>query len=369
MPFDEYSRVSVTRFEPQDRRAEYDVTNTVCVASVEAVRRAVRDLFEETWPDASFDQVWLAFYDFDRLFRGKMPGFEGCDTVYHDIQHSLDMVLCMARLLAAHNRSVPEQLQLGPEKASVAMIVALFHDSGYLRSENGDPTYNGAEHTLWHIGRSALFLRRYLPHIGLGEHLKTAEELVHFTGYEKDLGDIELDDPGDYLLGHMIGSADLLVQMADRCYLEKCRDRLYLEFVLAGIAISEEDEQLQVYYQSGEDLLRQTPDFYSNIASDRLNNTFGGVYHLLEHLFDGRNPYMECIERNLSYLEQVIETGEWHKLRRKPPCHTVLQDPVAVSNALVNRKLNDLRNSEQPMVLNRKHPPSGADAADTITAD
>ena len=38
--------------------------------------------------------------------------------------------------------------------------------------------------------------------------------------------------------------------------------------------------------------------------ADRLNNTFGGVYHLLEHLFDGRNPYMECIERNLNYLEQ-----------------------------------------------------------------
>jgi len=342
---------SSNRFDPQDRRADYDVTNTVCVSSPESVRLAVRELFEATWPDGSFDQVWLAFYDFERLFNGRMRGYEGCDTVYHDIQHSLDMVLCTARLLAAHDLNAQPENKLGPERATVGMIVALFHDSGYLRDSEIDATVNGAEHTLWHIGRSALYLRSYLPKIGLTNYLAMAQELVHFTGYEKDLDDIKLDDPKDYLLGHLIGTADLLVQMADRCYLEKCRDRLYPEFVLAGIAIAEEEGELKVFYQSGEDLLRQTPGFYRNIVLKRLDETFGKAYQHLDKLFSGKNPYMECISRNIAYLERIIESGEWHKLRRKPSCYTAIEEPVALSNALVNKHLKMLREQGRPMVL------------------
>ena len=43
--------------------------------------------------------------------------------------------------------------------------------------------------------------------------------------------------PGVYrLLGNMLGSADIIAQMSDRCYLEKCRDRLFPEFVWGGLA-------------------------------------------------------------------------------------------------------------------------------------
>ena len=267
MPLDDFMFLPNSRFNPQDRRADYDVTNLVKVSSPAAVRNEVRKIFESTWPGASFDQVWLAFYDFERLFGGLMPGFEGCDTVYHDTQHSLDMSLCMARLLGSHDQQANERSKLGPERATVGMIVALFHDSGYLRNSDDESVMNGAEHTIWHITRSADFLRSYLACSGMASAVSVATDIVHFTGYEKDLNQIDLDDPKDYLLGHMIGTADLLVQMADRCYLEKCRDRLYLEFVLAGIAITEDEAGIKrVFYQSGVDLLRQTPDFYRNIA-------------------------------------------------------------------------------------------------------
>ena len=211
---------------------------------------------------------------------------------------------------------------------------------------------NGAEHTLWHITRSADFLRSYLAGSGMASAVSVATEIVHFTGYEKDLNQIDLDDPKDYLLGHMIGTADLLVQMADRCYLEKCRDRLYLEFVLAGIAITEDEAGIKrVFYQSGVDLLRQTPDFYRNIAMERLDSLFGKVYRQLDSLYSGRNPYMECIERNLSYLQRIIASGEWQKLRRNAPCFTALEQPLAISNALVNSYLQELRNSGAPLLL------------------
>ena len=37
------------------RRSDYDVTNTVQVSSVAAVRRAVEELFQQAWPGAPFD--------------------------------------------------------------------------------------------------------------------------------------------------------------------------------------------------------------------------------------------------------------------------------------------------------------------------
>ncbi len=352
MALDEYTFLPNSLFNPQDRKANFDVCNEVDVSSPTAVRHAVQKLFEATWPDASFDQVWLAFYDFERLFNGLVTGYEGCDTVYHDIQHSLDMSLCVARLLAAHDQQAERNNRLGPKRATIGMIIALFHDSGYLRSTEDKNIANGAEYTLWHIARSANFLRSYLPTIGMGEAVNIAGELVHFTGYEKNLNDISLDDPKDYLLGHMIGTADLLVQMADRCYLEKCRDHLYLEFVLAGIAIADDEQGLKrVHYQSGEDLLRQTPDFYRNLVLGRLDNSFGRVYQYLELMYDGRNPYMECIERSIGYLEELIANGQWGKLRRKAPCTTVLPEPVASSNALVNDYLHKLRSSGEELLL------------------
>ena len=49
----------------QFRRSDYDVTNTVQVSSVASVRKAVEDLFHQTWPGASNDRLTQAFADFE----------------------------------------------------------------------------------------------------------------------------------------------------------------------------------------------------------------------------------------------------------------------------------------------------------------
>ena len=62
------------RLLSQDRRNDYDVTNTVQVSSPAAVRNAVHEIYTSTFPGAAFDKLWLAFYDFERLFTGRSPG-------------------------------------------------------------------------------------------------------------------------------------------------------------------------------------------------------------------------------------------------------------------------------------------------------
>ncbi|MGI9249527.1 MAG: hypothetical protein ACR2QI_10950, partial [Woeseiaceae bacterium] len=172
----------------QDRRNDYDVTDTVQVSNPAAVRDAVHDLFAETFPGMSFDKLWLAFYDFERLFEGRYPGYKGCDTTYHDVQHTLDMTLALARLVAGYERSAEIKDRLGPARAQMAIVTSLFHDSGYIRHETRDKDFtNGAEFTLYHVSRSADFLRRYLPDLGLAKDVGVSSMIVHFTGYELDL--------------------------------------------------------------------------------------------------------------------------------------------------------------------------------------
>jgi hypothetical protein len=241
----------------------------------------------------------------------------------------------MARLLVGYDRTHAADQRLGGDRALLGIVVALFHDSGYIRRVD-ETNRNGAEFTLTHVSRSAQFLTHYMPTIGLANWVTVATQIVHFSGYEVPFEQIRLDEPRDRRVGHLLGTADLLAQMSDRCYLEKCRDRLYPEFVLGGVAMSRSDDgDLKVRYGSGLDILRQTPEFFEDTMRTRLDGEFGGAYRYAEALFGGRNPYMEAIERNLEYLEQVLRTGRWSLLRRTPPCFTWERNPLQNMRALV----------------------------------
>ena len=320
----------------QYRRSDYDVTNTVQVSSVPAVRRAVEELYSQTWPSGKVERLDTAFSDFERLFNGQFPGYLGCDTVYHDLQHSLDDTLAMARLLAGYDRSHAVEQRLGAERAMMGIVVALFHDAGYIRQTDDTMHRNGAEFTRTHVGRSAQFLARYLPTLGMADWVPVATQIVHFTGYEVPFDQIRLDDPRDRKVGHLVGTADMIAQMADRCYLEKCRDRLYPEFVLGGVAVSRGNEgELKVIYGSGLDVLRSTPEFVAETMRTRLDGEFNGAYRYIEALYSGRNPYMEAIDASLVYLKQVLQSQRWSMLRRTPPCFTWEKNPLQNMRTLV----------------------------------
>lgn len=328
----------------QDRRNDYDVTDTVQVSDPVAVRSAVSELFTDTFPGASFDKLWLAFYDFARLFDGDYPGYFGCDTTYHDMQHTLDMTLALARLVVGYERSVEPAERLGAHRAQMAIVTSLFHDAGYIRHKERDRDFtNGAEFTLYHVSRSADFLRRYLPELGMSRDVAVSSMIVHFTGYELDLDHIELDDPRDAICGHLLGTADLIAQMADRCYLEKCRDRLYKEFVIGGIAIENAAPgEYMVRYESGIDLLRKTPLFYQQATKGRLQQKFNRAYRYAEVVFDGQNPYVTAIRRNLNHLVTVLKTDNWDLLRRQPPYFVGQSDAAETMDTAAHRLLSSI---------------------------
>jgi hypothetical protein len=333
----------------QERRSDYDVTNRVQVSSAQAVCRAVRDLYEAEFRTDAFDSVWLAFHDFERLYLGRHPDYHAVDTSYHDIQHTLDMTLALARLIVGHERSVDPDDRLGAERARFAVVAALFHDVGYLRHRERDrDAVNGAVFTTTHVTRSGAYLERYLPSIGLEAFVPVVSRVVHYTGYEIPIEEIELDDPRDTMVGHLLGTADLLAQMADRCYLEKCRDRLYPEFVLGEVAVNVDSTGSHAIYQSGRDLLQKTVDFYQKSAQKRLESGFNRAYRFIEPVFDdGGNPYVRFIRKNMAFLNQIRETGDWSVLRRRPPCF--MPDPHGETRviALALKRLRELSETER----------------------
>ncbi|HTQ77667.1 MAG TPA: hypothetical protein VMI15_06555 [Burkholderiales bacterium] len=300
-----------------DRLNQNDVTNRVNVEDADEVRDTVLALFAARYPGAEFAALARAFDDVKALFEGNFPGYLPCDTLYHDARHTLDMTLAMARLIEGHDRVRAASERLGARRAILGVVIALLHDSGYMRRASESDVENGAVFTKIHVSRSADFLLRYLPKIGFHTEAETASRLVHFTGYEMDVDDIKVDDPKDRLLGHMVGTADLIGQMSDRMYLEKCREFLYKEFVLGSIARETlADGREIVRYASPEDLIYKTPGFYEYVARDRINRKLGSADCWAEAHFNGPNLYQSEIDSNMSYLREAIENGDLNRLRR-----------------------------------------------------
>lgn len=301
------------------RRSEFDVTNRVDITNPDAVKKEVCTIYQDLFPDASTLVLERSFRDVASLYRGTYPGFLNCDTWYHDIQHILDVTLAMARLMDGYERSRRGTDPLGDELFRFGILLALLHDCGYIRTRKDSRHRNGAEYTKRHVSRGAKFVRRYFPKIGMGHLAPVASKVIHFTGYEIPVEDIRVPSFIFRLIGNLLGSADIIAQMADRCYLEKCRDRLYPEFVLGGIARKHKpDGTEEVLFASAEDLVFKTPGFYKG-ASQRLNEKLGAVYKYAETHFGGQNLYLDEVDRNIRFAEKLAAAGTAALLKRSPP--------------------------------------------------
>ncbi|TAK67547.1 MAG: hypothetical protein EPO19_11025 [Betaproteobacteria bacterium] len=301
------------------RGNDFDVSSRFNTTDAKVVNEEVDRIYLELYPSASTNLLDHAFRDLTRLYRGEYPGYHPCDTAYHDVQHVLDVTLAMARLIDGYERSRVGTEPFGDSLFRLGVITALFHDMGYVRELKDREHKNGAEYTLTHVSRGSVFLKDYLPKIGMPEMADIAAELIHFTGYEMPVGKINVPSPIYRLLGSMLGSADIIAQMADRCYLEKCRDRLYPEFVAGGLATKRSPEGVeQVVFASGEDLVIKTPIFFRG-ATKRLDLDLGGCYSYAQQHFGGQNLYLEEVNKNINFAQGFSDAGDTAALKRKPP--------------------------------------------------
>ena len=301
------------------RGSEYDVSCLVNTTEPTVVNAEVNRIFHELYPTGSTAAMDRAFRDLAALYKGEYPGYHACDTPYHDIQHVLDVTLAMARLIDGYERSRAGLEPLDASMFRLGVIAALFHDCGYVRTRDDTEHRTGAELTLTHVARGGRFLKDYLPGIGMGDVADIAAALIHFTGYETPVAQIKVPTLGYRLLGSLLGSADIIAQMSDRCYLEKCRDRLYPEFLAGGITRRRlPDGTEEVLYRSGDDLVRKTPFFYQG-ATRRLDADLGGMHRYAQDHFGGQNLYLEELRKNIEFARAIKDEADRIALKRTPP--------------------------------------------------
>jgi hypothetical protein len=308
----------------RERRSDYDVTNSVRTTDTATVAAEVRRIYLDLYRKAEVATLDRAFADFTALYAGEHPEYCACDTGYHDVQHVLDVTLAMARLLDGYKRAGREALD--QRLFCLDVILAIYHDCGYIRHRKDTRHEHGAAYTLVRVTRGVRYLRAYLPKIGMADLAPVAARVVHFTGYEIPIGEIRVPQPIFGVIGNLLGTADILAQMADRCYLEKCYDRLFPEFVVGGIARRRIRGGEKVEFASATDLVSRTPVFYEN-AAHRLDALLECGYRYAEAHFGGHNYYVEAVEQNISYARKVGARGDISQLRRQPPRQSGAQPP------------------------------------------
>ena len=188
------------------RRNDYDITNRIQTTDPLAVEAEISRLFRVNYPSVECAAMTRAFKDAAALYAGEYPGYRACDTTYHNLQHVMDVTLAMARLMDGYERARAQTPALGEKLFQFGVVVALFHDMGYLRKQDDEIAPNGAFYTREHVARGALFLRGYLTEIGLSDLAEAGAEIIHFTGYEQRVADILIEDPLLRLLGRHPGA-------------------------------------------------------------------------------------------------------------------------------------------------------------------
>ncbi|HYD82751.1 MAG TPA: hypothetical protein VEA63_01840, partial [Opitutus sp.] len=83
-----------------------------------------------------------------------------------------------------------------------------------------------------------------------------------------------------------------------------------LEILFAEFAESDDYVHLPAsrrLFKSAEDLIARTPAFWRKIVMPKLENDFEGAYrYLAEPYPNGRNAYIEGVERNIAIIEARI---------------------------------------------------------------
>ncbi len=308
-----------------------DATNTVSVGDARDTADAIDRILLACFGVGTFDRELLraSFVLVADLFAGDRPGYLACDMPYHDLRHSLDTALVMARLIDGYQRQAKTgTAALSPEYGLLGVLLALLHDSGFIR-KTSEQALCGPQLMPVHESRGVEFAREYLQTTSLRDRAELAPLVLatqHSACFDRIFSG---GDDAVVALGRMLGSADLLSQTSDRCYLERCYYHLYAELVLAGYdRVRTADGGERVVYRDAFDLVSKTPAFYRDIVEKRLDDDFRGIAHHLAAHFAGGDPYAEAIRSNLDRCERIIADGGPRLLGAEPVTTTRELAPI-----------------------------------------
>jgi len=271
----------------------YDLTN---IRSSGETYAEITNTLTLVYPDYDTSFFQKAYNDIISLFEGKYPGYRASNTKYHNLEHTCAVTLATTRLI--HGLHVQGQT-LSARIIKLGLIGALFHDTGLIQTED-EREGTGAKYTIGHEERSIELMSKYLANNGFtAEDISDCRHIIMSTILTLPLADIPFRSDEIRTMGRIIGSADLIAQMADRNYLEKL-PLLFLEF----------EEAKMPGFETPLALFKNTEEFYHSVVRTRLKEEMGDVssaalFHFKERWKIDRDLYAESITNNINYMKKI----------------------------------------------------------------
>jgi len=240
--------------------------------------------------------------DVESMFAGLYLDYQANDTPYHNLQHTLRVLVCFNDIMEGrHNAGIEPRLTSRQHELAAAAV--LFHDTGYLKLR-ADRSGTGAKYTFTHVLRSCSFASSYLPELGVSlAELDSVLAMIRCTAFTQGSRHFHFQEPIEGIAGCAVATADYLAQMAAPDYPESLKN-LFAE-------IEESDNYARVparqrRYRSYAELAADTPAFWERFVLPRLECELLGVYRFLAEPYpDGRNPYIDAIEANIRKIKSL----------------------------------------------------------------
>ena len=263
----------------------------------ENIYEEVKSITLLLFPSFDFSLVSRTYQDIIKLFNGEYGDYQKCDTEYHNLRHTEEYLLEVARLI--HGASLNGK-SFSEKDVNLGLIAAIVHDAGYIKTidEQGG---TGGKFTIIHIDRSIQFMRKYLTQRGfVSDDINFVRNCLKCTGLNVNINKIKFLSYENELIGKILGTADLLGQMSAPNYLIKL-PFLFNEYHEAGIKL----------YEDQFDLIEKTPEFWE-FTKDRFTYELGGMDRYLRDHYRvrwgiDRDLDREAVENNIAYLKYIIQ--------------------------------------------------------------
>ena len=272
----------------------YELTDTSSPAeTLSEIKNILRLLVPPTDP-APIEEIYGVVI---RLFKGEFPGYRASNTKYHNLEHTCSVTLAAARLI--HGLYVQGRV-FPPRLVQLCLIGALFHDTGLIQTED-ETEGTGARHTIGHEERSVALMEKFLSGKNFSkEDIRDCRHIIMCTELTLSLAEIPFDSEEVGTMGKVLGSADLIAQMADRGYQENL-PLLFMEFEEAGVE----------GFKSPLELFRKTEEFYRSVVRRRLAEELecvssAALYHFRERWKIDKDLYDASIKYNIRRLKDTV---------------------------------------------------------------
>jgi hypothetical protein len=278
----------------RDNNILYELTDTDSPAETLAEIKHILLLVDPSSDPSPIEKI---SGDIIRLFNGEFPGYKASNTKYHNLEHTCSSALASARLI--HGLHVQGHV-FSQRLVQLCLIGTLFHDTGLIQTEE-EVEGTGAQHTVGHENRSVALMGKYLAEKGYSqEDIRDCGHMIKCTELFFPMKDIPFASEEVWTMAKIVGTADLVAQMADKNYQEKL-PLLFMEFQEAGMQ----------GFETPLELFSKTEEFYRTVARKRMKNDLDGVsaaalYHFRERWGIDRNLYEESIKQNIRIMKDTV---------------------------------------------------------------